>query len=333
MIIDDVILYPLRFEPIYKNYVWGGTRFGVLFGRVIPVGWSSAAESWETADFQDNISIIKNGELRGYSLRDVLLARSNDLLGSDYANCHITNFPLLLKYLDASSTLSIQVHPDDELARSMSFDYVGKSEAWVVVEAEPGSVVWIGTEGDYSNDDLRMLITRGGIESVMKRIEVHKGDCFYIPPGTLHALGCGVVVAEIQQPSDVTFRVFDWNRVDWNGQPRKLHKEEAIHAIKTDKIINPIIPKQTNIPNREQLVRDPHFLLNRWTFDKPTTINLNQQFSLWTVLNGTVKIGQEILNRGDTILTPASLQEIEWIPIDDSKITLAECKVPINHKK
>ncbi|MDR1483663.1 MAG: class I mannose-6-phosphate isomerase [Planctomycetaceae bacterium] len=325
-LLNDAPLYPLRFVPIYKNYIWGGSRLRTLFQRQFPDEYETVAESWEIADLPNNSSIISNGIFRGYSLHDVLLSRSVELLGES----SVSRFPILLKYLDACSTLSIQVHPDDELAVEMQLDCSGKSEAWIILESEPGGVVWIGTNDNCSGEQLNRLILEGGIESVMRRIEVKSGDCFYIPPGTLHALGAGIMVAEIQQPSNTTFRVFDWNRLDRDGLPRQLHKNEAIRALKTTNQINPVIPQKTDIAIRELLVIDPNFLLYRWTVDQPVEVELDGKCSIWMVLNGTVQIGQETLNRGDSILIPATQKKIEWIPINkknkNNTVILAEGK-------
>jgi mannose-6-phosphate isomerase len=331
LLLNKLPLYPLRFEPIYKNYIWGGSRLRTLFRRQFPETWSTAAESWEIADLPNDSSIISNGDFRGYSLHQVLLSRPVELLGSDFDS--VLRFPMLLKYLDAGTTLSIQVHPNDELAAEMQLEYSGKSEAWVVIESEPDSVVWMGTNGDYSNEQLRRYILEGGIETVMRRIEVKVGDCFYIPPGTLHSLGGGVMVAEIQQPSNTTFRVFDWNRLDRDGLPRQLHKFEAIRAIQTTNHetihinhlipvnpVDPVIAKETNRSICELLVVDPNFLLLRWTFDQPIEIETDGNGSIWTVFNGTVQVGQEILNRGDSILIPATQKIIKWLPLNNTVI-------------
>jgi mannose-6-phosphate isomerase len=311
----EAALYPLRFKPIYKTYIWGGSRLRTLFNREFPAEYDSVAESWEIADLPDgDSSVIINGELRGFSLNEILSSRPIDLLGE----CSISRFPMLLKYLDAQSTLSIQVHPDDKLAEEMQLEYSGKSEAWIVVETEPDGVVWMGTNGKYSKEQLQHFILDGGIESVMRRIEVKRGDCFYIPPGTLHSLGAGVMVVEIQQASNTTFRVFDWNRVDRDGLPRQLHKLEAIRALRATNPVNPVIPKKTDFQICELLVVDPNFLLYRWTFDKPVVIDSGEHCSIWTVLSGIVSIGKEVLNRGDSILIPASQKNIEWIPLSNS---------------
>ncbi|MDR2344463.1 MAG: hypothetical protein LBE18_00190 [Planctomycetaceae bacterium] len=309
----DIPLYPLRFVPIYKNYIWGGSRLRTLFKRQIPDELECVAESWDITDLPQDISIIANGELCGISLNEIVSLRTVELLGED----SVKRFPIMLKYLDAKSTLSIQVHPDDNLAEEMQLEYQGKSEAWVVVESDNDSVVWIGVNGEYSNEQLKRLILDGGIESVMNRIEVKCGDCFYIPPGTIHALGAGVMVAEIQQPSNTTFRVFDWNRIDQNGQHRQLHKSEAIRALRTNNLlINPVIPQKTDLSICELLIVDINFLLYRWTLEQQIEINSNGRCSIWTVLSGSAKIGQEILNRGDSILIPATQKKIVWTPID-----------------
>ncbi|MDR2757300.1 MAG: hypothetical protein LBC20_16500 [Planctomycetaceae bacterium] len=337
-------LYPLRFQPIYKNYLWGGNRFRDLFHRSIPAENDNdiIAESWEISDHPYGISVIQNGLLSGFTLRDILLSHPHELFGTDYIdpNALPKRFPLLLKYLDAAQPLSIQVHPDNIFTKEWALGDLGKTEAWVVVDAEPGSIIWIGTRQSYTAKEQEQLIRDGNWESLLNPITVQTGDCFFIPPGTLHALGAGVFVSEIQTSSNITFRIFDWNRLDHEGKLRELKIEEGIRVLR-----NPSLPVTAQQPVKtgdihcEQLLIDTNFTINRWTLNEPNIWYNDCRCHLWTVLEGTLIIAFtagrridmkssrreldpdaiEILQRGDSILIPAMCRHFHCIPENCSR--------------
>ncbi|MDR2114886.1 MAG: class I mannose-6-phosphate isomerase [Planctomycetaceae bacterium] len=338
-VLQNTPLYPLRFEPVYKNYLWGGNRFRDLFHRKIPAENNTdvVAESWEISDHPHGMSVIQNGQLAGFTLRDILLSHPRELFGADYVNPNNPpqHFPLLLKYLDAAQSLSVQVHPDNTFAKESVLDDFGKTEAWIVVDAKPDSIVWIGTCQSYNLQEQEQLIRNGHWELLLNPIQVQTGDCFLIPPGTLHALGAGILVAEVQTSSDLTFRLFDWNRLDREGKPRELKIEEGIRVLR-----NPALPVTAQQPIKtgdrhcEQLIIDANFTLNRWTLEEPNIWYNDSRCHLWTVLEGTMVISFtvgrrtaeknsqrepdpdaiEILQQGDSILIPAVCGHFHCFP-------------------
>jgi mannose-6-phosphate isomerase len=337
-IIQNVPLYPFRFEPIYKDSLWGGNRFRELFHRPVPDTATMIAESWEISDHIHGLSVILNGPLCGFTLHDILLNHPQKLFGADSfdPNFPPKRFPLILKYLDAAQSLSVQVHPDDVLAQKLSFDDWGKTEAWVVVESEPDSVIYLGTRQSYSFQEQEQLIRNGHWELLLNRIPIRNGDCFLVPPGTLHALGAGVLVAEVQTSSDITFRMFDWNRLNQEGKPRELNIEEGLRALRVQRTPPTVqIPVETEDIHCERLIIDQSFTMNRWTLNEEIIWYNDFRCHLWTVLSGSLIIsftaGQrtriiknsereadpdaiEILQRGDSILIPAECRELYCIP-------------------
>ena len=301
-------LYPLRFEPVLRRYLWGGRRLESLLGKSLGDG-DDYAESWELVDRGDDQSIVAQGPLAGRSLSDVLAAHGEALLGRHHP---LSRFPLLLKFLDCNRTLSVQVHPNDEQAARLDPPDLGKMEAWVVLAAEPGSVIYAGLKPGVDAAALRQDLERGTCESCLHKIEPKVGDCLFIPPGLVHALGQGLVVAELQQSSDVTFRLFDWNRLDPAGNLRPLHIEQALEVIDYDH--GPVqvqTPRPTDQPHVERLVTCDKFIWDRWTINQPQTIGGDDRFHVLAVIEGAVKIagdpsGQPI-EKGQVVLLPAEM--------------------------
>lgn len=217
---------PLHFAPVLRSYLWGGSKLQQVLGKNTPENrvW---AESWEIVDHRQAQSVVTNGPFAGQTLRQLLHSFSKEIVGYDAPDTH---FPLLLKYLDCQLDLSAQVHPDDNYGAKMPIPDKGKTEAWYVVEAEPGAKLYAGLKADVNESDVRTAIANGRLEDCLHVIPAKAGDCIFIPAGTVHALGAGLLIAEIQQASDCTFRLYDWNRVDADGKPRELHIEQAIEV-------------------------------------------------------------------------------------------------------
>src|SRR5437870_4395620 len=226
-------LYPFTFHPVLKRYLWGGRRLGTVLGKPIGEG-SDYAESWEIADHEHGQSIVASGPLAGTSLHELMTSRGPELLGRHAPlDCQTTlpRFPLLFKFLDCQRDLSVQVHPNDAAAARLTPPDLGKTEAWIVLDAQPGSRIYAGLKTGCSEATLRRAFDDGSVEDCLHSFEPQPGDCIFMPAGTVHALGAGLLIAEIQQASDTTYRLYDWGRTGPDGKPRPLHVDEALRVI------------------------------------------------------------------------------------------------------
>lgn len=316
------MLSPLRFTPLFKRYLWGGRRLGTALNKPIGDG-DDYAESWEIVDHGADQSVVAAGPLAGQTLGQLVRTHSHELLGR---HAPLPRFPLLFKFLDCNHALSVQVHPNDVQAARLDPPDFGKTEAWVILDAQPGSVIYAGLRPGFDRAALEREVHRGTTELCLNKFEPRVGDCIFIPAGTVHALGAGLLVAEIQQASDTTYRLFDWNRLGLDGQPRKLHIQESLDAIDyAAGQVTPQMPRQTERPFVERLVTCEKFILDRWTVrgagvspadeegrrDACPTIGGDGRFHILAVLSGEVHLrgdpaGQP-LRTGQTALIPASL--------------------------
>jgi mannose-6-phosphate isomerase len=309
------MLPPLRFEPILRRYLWGGRRLGSLLGKTLGEG-DDYAESWEVCDRAEDQSLVAYGPLAGTSLGELVRERADELLGR---HAPLARFPLLFKFLDAQKTLSVQVHPGDAQAGRLDPPDLGKTEAWVVLDARPGSLIYAGLKWGFDRAALERELTRGTCELCLHRFEPKPGDCIFLPAGMVHAIGAGLLVAELQQSSDVTYRLFDWNRVGPDGRPRTLHVEQALAAI--DFRYGPAAPQTPQPgagPHIERLVACDKFVLDRWKITLPQTIGGDDRCHLLAVLEGGLTIAgdphERPLTKGSTALVPASLGATELRP-------------------
>jgi mannose-6-phosphate isomerase len=218
--------YPLKFKPIYKQRIWGGQRLQEVFGKELPAG-EKIGESWELADLPEDKSIIAGGELAGQTLRSAIEEYPKEITGDE--NFPLP-FPLLIKILDAEDVLSVQVHPDPETCRRMGKGDP-KTECWYIIAAEPGAVIYKGLKKGVTKELFADAIEKGTTAETLVKVPVEAGECHFLPAGTAHAVGPGLLIAEIQTPSDTTYRVFDWNRLDDAGRARELHIEQALESI------------------------------------------------------------------------------------------------------
>jgi mannose-6-phosphate isomerase len=282
---------------------------GTILGKPIgPEG--DYAESWEVADHGIDQSVVINGALAGRRLGQLVEEFGVALTGGESP---FRRFPLLLKYLDAQRVLSVQVHPNDAQAALLQPPDLGKTEAWVVLAAEPGSVLYAGLRPGVGRVDLEIAVRDGTVAELLHVIEPSAGDCFFIPAGTVHAIGAGLMIAEIQQASDVTFRLFDWNRNGPDGTPRRLDVEAALNV--TDFIGGPVAcqrPQAIRPSVVSRLVSCPAFSLDRWTWQGDESLGGDDTFHLVTVIEGeanlVAKSGRASLARGQTSLIPACCQ-------------------------
>lgn len=307
--------YPLRFSPIFQDYLWGGRNLATKLNKPIPIDgiW---AESWEVVDHPNYASEVSNGSRKGMKLGDLVTRESEWLFGKHAPQ---PRFPLLFKYLDCQQVLSVQVHPDDHYARRMNPPDLGKTEAWYIIEAIPDATIYAGLRAGVDREQLKIAIDHGRTEDCLHKVVPRAGDCLFIPSGTVHALGAGLLVAEIQQASNTTFRLFDWNRVGPDGKSRALHIEQAIQTIDFD--AGPRMPQQvdlTGMPGRQRLVCCDKFVLDRIEGRAGLTMGGDERFHILTVPRGSLRLefdgGVEHLNRGDCVLLPACMrQSTVWL--------------------
>ncbi len=327
---STVPLYPLRFEPILRRLIWGGRRLGTVLHKPIGDG-SDYAESWEISDYRDQVSIVQQGSLAGTTIRELIRTRGDELLGP--ALSPRDQFPLLVKFIDAHQNLSVQVHPDDETGRRLAGDN-GKTETWVILDVEPGSAIYAGLKQGVGRDEFAAAIRAGAVEPLLHRFEPRPGDCILIESGTVHAIGAGVLLAEIQEMSDATFRIYDWGRVGADGKPRPLHLREAMESIDFERgPVNPIKPAAEPIASdgaREKLSRSAYFALERLTLHLPTAVGQHDRFTILMGLEGSADVGHGgehvRLEFGQTVLLPAALGPCEIVPLNQARVLT--CVVP-----
>jgi mannose-6-phosphate isomerase len=319
-------LPPLRFEPILREYLWGGRRLAEL-GKTLGDG-DHYAESWEIVDHGADQSVVAGGSLAGTRLHDLVLQHGPALFGRQHPQ---RQFPLLFKFLDCQKTLSVQVHPNDAQAARLQPPDLGKTEAWVVLAAEPGAKVYSGLKPGVRRATLERGVTAGVCAQCLHHFEPQPGDCVFIEAGTVHALGAGLLIAEIQQASDTTFRLFDWNRVDQDGKHRPLHIRESLDTINYLRgQVGPQQPATTQRANVQQLVACDKFVLDRWFLDAKEDMTNDDRFHILAVVEGsTVVSGDGVateLQRGGTLLVPASCREIELRP--QGRATMLDIYLP-----
>jgi len=320
-------LYPLRFQSILRRYIWGGRRLETALGKPLGPG-DDYAESWEICDHGSDQSVVESGPLAGTTLGELVRKQGAELLGRHHPQ---DRFPLLLKFLDANRTLSVQVHPDDARAARMDPPDLGKTEAWVVLGAKPGGTIYAGLQPGVDRSALAEAIRRGTCEDCLHRFHPKPGDCVCLPAGTVHALGEGLLVAEIQQASDTTFRLFDWNRLGPDGKPRALHVEQGLEAIDYDRgPVSPQQPRETTRSGVSRLIECDKFILDRWQLDDAEPMGGDGRFHILAVLEGDLQIegdpAADGICRGGTALLPGSLGPVSLMP--QGRVLLLDAYLP-----
>ncbi|HWL09437.1 MAG TPA: type I phosphomannose isomerase catalytic subunit [Planctomicrobium sp.] len=307
---------PLRFKPLLKRALWGGTRLEQDLGKATG-GVANAAESWEVCDLPGNVSVVSEGLLVGVSLRQLMEESVGDLLG---IHSHLSQFPLLVKFLDAQHQLSVQVHPKDPILLPDGTWRSGKAECWIVIDAGPESRMFLGLQNGVTEQELRKAVMTGEFAVCLHSYHPKVGDCIYLEPGTVHALGGGLLVAEIQQPSDVTYRFYDWDRTDSQGNPRELHVEQSFAATNFDiGPVQPVVPRPlTGQPGSEVLVESPHFVIHRRHRRGNWSLPKDDKMHVLIVLAGTVRQSNCLLVKGQTAVVPAARMESVWELNDDA---------------
>jgi mannose-6-phosphate isomerase len=304
------LLYPLTFHPVLKRYLWGGRRLGELLSKPIGEG-NDYAESWEIADHPQGQSVIANGPLEGTTLHELVTTRGDELFGHHAPQ---SRFPLIFKLLDCQKDLSVQVHPNDDAAAKLTPPDLGKTEAWIVLDAVPGSRIYAGLKKGSDFAAFSQAIHAGNAADLLHSFEPGIGDCVFIPAGSVHALGAGLLVAEIQQASDTTYRLYDWGRVGPDGKPRQLHVEQGLASTDFSAIeVNPVKPQQTGDSSRQRLVACDKFILDRVILNGETKIGGDNRFHIVSVMAGQTRmLGEPAmhLSRSQTALLPASLPAV-----------------------
>lgn len=325
-------MQPLVFEPYLRPQVWGGRRLGELFGKNLPDD-GTYGESWEISGHSHHVSLVADGPFAGISLTDVIREHGAEILGT---NAPPEKFPLLIKLLDCDKLLSIQVHPDDEIAARLLGDEKGKTESWVVLEVEPEGRIYAGLIDGADESALRAHLASGTLEQCLHSFKPNVGDCLFIKSGTVHAVGGGVVFAEVQQSSDATFRLYDWNRLGSDGKPRQLHIEESLRSIDYSAgPLHPVTPQPLDEAGEVRgfsLVRCKYFNMDRLHvmdfFAHPYT----GRFSIVMVLEGTTTLqGADVertFHRGQTVLIPASCGPLQWKSVTTEPAVLLGVTLP-----
>jgi len=296
------MVYPLTFKPVYKERIWGGRILENLLGRKLPAG--KIGESWELYSHKNGMSIVENGDLAGKTLAELVADYKETLMGQDYNPSGY--FPLLIKVLDANDQLSVQVHPDDEYAYRVDKE-AGKTEAWYVLAAKSDARIIYGLREEITKEDFRAAVKAGKVMACLREVPAKKGDMIYIPSGLVHALLGGVVVYEVQQNSDTTYRIYDYNRVDRNGQTRELHIEKALEVI--------TFGQQPAVDFNKDSIACPYFKMQKMWLENEISDTTQDHFLIYCIIGGQGKIsyrnGMVTVRRGETVLIPASLGEFK----------------------
>lgn len=297
------LVSPLTFEPVFMERVWGGRELETEFGKKLPPNLR-IGESWEIVDRPEAQSTVATGPLRGKTLHDLWTQHRVEIFGGV---AEAPRFPLLVKLLDAREKLSLQVHPPEDVAKTLGSE--PKTEFWYVAAADPEAEIFVGLNESMTREEFKKALAQGTIADYVHRIRVRAGDAMFLPAGRFHAVGAGNLLVEIQQNSDTTYRVFDWNRVDQEQTPRLLHIDEALQSID----FNDVTPSLAETRG-ELLVRSELFEIQKWNLNAPREILPIGQFAIVGCLTGALRCADVDLRPGEFSLVPASLQDRQLKP-------------------
>lgn len=323
----DHKLYPLKFRPVLKDKIWGGNKIKSVLGidfSPLP----NCGEAWVISGVEDNPVLVSNGFLEGNELNELVEIYMGDLTGDSIYNQFGNEFPLLIKFIDAADWLSIQVHPDDELAAARGIGN-GKTEMWYIMSADKDAELITGFKKDSTENEYLEFLNSNRLPELLNREKVKAGDAFYMPAGRVHALGPGILLAEIQQTSDTTYRIYDWDRKDDKGQARELHTEEALEAIdfKAHDDYRSEYSVKENASSK--VVESPYFTTNIISLNKAIAKDYSEldSFVIYICVDGDLTIvhdGEEekqvTLKKGEAALVPAAIDRIDLIPKINSKV-------------
>ena len=313
------MLYPLKFKPRVKERIWGGqaivAKKGKAAGRLAKD--KLYGESWDLSSVKGDVSVVANGFLKGNNLEEIIEVYMGELVGEENFEHYGLEFPLLIKYLDCNDKLSVQVHPDDALAEERHNSF-GKTEAWYVVDCKPGAAIYLGFKDlNLTREEYIAAVSESRLEELLNKVEVKPGDTFFIPAGTVHALGAGLEVVEVQQTSDITYRIYDWDRVDAEGKSRELHTALAVDAIDFEADAELLHRKyELQKGGEAKVIESNYFTMVLYDVAGGKNFDLSEldSFVVYIALNGSVRIfadgNEETLEEGEVILIPAEVNEV-----------------------
>ncbi len=319
-----MVNYPLKFEPILKEKIWGGKKLNTILGKHSIK--DNIGESWEISDVDKDISIVANGSLKGKTLQELIVAYTTGLMGQRVYQKFGDKFPLLIKYIDAKKDLSIQLHPNNDLAKQRHNSF-GKTEMWYVMQADKNAKLIVGFNRDLKKEEYLKHLNLKTLTKILNIDIVDKGDVYFIPTGRVHAIGAGVLLAEIQQTSDITYRIYDWDRKDDYGKYRELHTEYALDALdlSSKSSYKTTYTKKLNKSNK--IVDCQYFTTNILNVNNELIINNSDKdsFVIYMCVSGdgvqfTSNGFEENLNYGETILVPANLKMFKLIPKGETEL-------------
>lgn len=313
MLTTNLKMYPLKFQPILKERLWGGTKLKDVLDK--PIASDITGESWELSTVKGDVSVVANGKLTGTSLQELINKNPEAVLGKSVVDRFGTDFPILIKFIDAKKDLSIQLHPNDALAKERH-DSFGKTEMWYIMDADTDANLIVGFNKNVTKEEYSESLEKDKLLDLLNYESVKEGDTFFINTGKIHAIGAGVLLAEIQQTSDVTYRVFDFNRRDKNGNLRELHTDLALDAIDYEKKddFKLSYPKDTNAINT--MVDCPYFKTNflELTQDLNQDTSQRDSFTIYMCMDGSVEVqndfGSATIQKGETLLIAADSSHI-----------------------
>jgi len=318
------VRYPIKFTPILKSKIWGGEKLKTLLNK--EAEGHDIGESWEVSDVEGDTSIVANGSLEGKTLAELIETYRGDFLGDKVFAQFGQKFPLLIKFIDAKEALSIQLHPDDVLAKQRHNSF-GKTEMWYIVEVDPGGNLVVGFKETTDKETYLRHVKEKNLLALLNVEEVKPGQVYFIPTGRIHAIGAGVLLAEIQQTSDITYRIYDWDRKDAEGKGRELHTSLALDAIDYTALERYDTP-YTKVKNKATEIIDcRYFTTNMLSIDAPVELNHRDKdsFIIYICVKGAVTIqygkeSKEKLKKGETVLMPASLKTFSFVPEETAEL-------------
>lgn len=317
-------LYPLKFKPIFRDKIWGGNKINKVLGMdYSPL--PNCGEAWVLSGVKNNVTVVKDGFLSQNQINELVEVYMDDLVGGKVYDKFKNEFPLLIKFIDANDYLSIQVHPDDELARKRNIGN-GKTEMWYILSADEGAELISGFKSKVTQKVYLDNLKDKKLREILNVEKVKAGDVFFIPAGRVHALGPGILLTEIQQTSDTTYRIYDWDRVDAQGRSRELHTEEALEAIDFNVYENYRTSYPQILNKTVEIVNKPYFTTNIIHFDKPISKDYTEldSFVIYICVQGSVDVkypdGKVNMCMGECMLVPNEIDKIELFPQNGSKI-------------